>query len=142
MTLLRTSLLLATTWLAAGAVSAQGTYKLIVHPSNPASTLPRSDVARMFLKKVTTWPDGRPVAVIDQERTSEVRKVFSRDVHQRDADAVANYWQTAVFSGRDVPPPIGRTDDEVLAFVRANPGAIGYVSGGADTTGVKVVTVK
>jgi len=142
MALLRTTLLLATTWLAAAAVGAESAYQLVVHPSNPVSTLQRSEVARMFLKKVAAWPDGHPVAVIDQERTSEVRKAFSRDVHQRDADAIANYWQTAVFSGRDVPPPIGRTDDEVLAFVRANPGAIGYVSAAADTVGVKVVTVR
>ncbi len=135
-------MLLATTWLAAAAVGAEGAYKLIVHPSNPVSTLQRSEAARMFLKKVTTGPDGRPVAVIDQERTSEVRKAFSRDVHQRDADAIASYWQTAVFSGRDVPPPIGKSDQEVLAFVRANPGAIGYVSPGVDTVGVKVVTLK
>ncbi len=142
MTLLRTSLLLATTWLAAAAVSAQSAYLLVVNPSNPVTTLQRSAVARMFLKKVTTWPDGKPVAVVDQERTSEVRKAFSRDVHQRDADAIANYWQTAVFSGRDVPPPIGKSDQEVLAFVRANPGAIGYVAPGVDTVGVKVVTLK
>ncbi len=142
MTLLRTSLLLATTWLAAAAVSAQSAYLLVVNPSNPVTTLQRSEVARMFLKKVTTWPDGKPVAVVDQERTSEVRKAFSRDVHQRDADAIANYWQTAVFSGRDVPPPIGKSDQEVLAFVRANPGAIGYVAPGVDTVGVKVVTLK
>jgi ABC-type phosphate transport system substrate-binding protein len=141
MALMRTTLLLATAWLAAVAVSAESAYQLVVHPSNPASTLQRSEVARMFLKKVATWPDGRPVAVVDQERTCEVRKAFSRDVHQRDADAIAAFWQTAVFSGRDVPPPIGKTDQEVLAFVRANPGAIGYVSPGVDTVGVKVVTV-
>ena len=34
------------------------------------------------------------------------------------------------------------SDDEVLAFVRATPGAIGYVSAGASTSGVKVITVR
>ena len=51
-----------------------------------------------------------------------MRQAFSRDVHQKSADAVAAYWQTAVFSGRDVPPAIAKSDAEVLAFVRANPG--------------------
>jgi hypothetical protein len=86
--------------------------------------------------------DGRPVAVIDQERGSSPRQAFSRDIHQKDADAVAAYWQTAVFSGRDVPPPIGKSDAEALAFVRANPGAIGYVSGTADVQGVRVLALR
>ncbi len=96
----------------------------------------------MFLKKVVSWPNGWTVTAVDQERGSAVRQLFSRDIHQKDADAIAAHWQTAVFSGRDVPPPIARSDAEVLAFVRANPGAIGYVSGGSAVEGVKVLTVR
>jgi ABC-type phosphate transport system substrate-binding protein len=33
-------------------------------------------------------------------------------------------------------------DDDVVAFVKGNPGAIGYVSAGASTAGVKVIDVK
>jgi hypothetical protein len=47
-----------------------------------------------------------------------------------------------VFSGRDTPPAIKASDASVLEFVRANPGAIGYVSPGADLAGVKVVSVQ
>lgn len=138
----RKTLLLAMAWTLAVVADAQPTYRIVTHPSNPASSLARSEAARFFLKKVTEWPDGRAVAVIDLERNSAVRQAFSRDIHQRDADAIAAHWQTAVFSGRDVPPPIGRSDADVLAFVRANPGAIGYVSAAADVNGVKVLTVR
>ena len=117
-------------------------YVLVVNRSNPASTLSRAEAARMFLKKVAAWPDGRAVAVIDQERVSAVRQAFSLDVHHKDAEGIAAYWQTAIFSGRDVPPPIGKSDADVLAFVQANPGAIGYVSGAAPVEGVKVLTVQ
>ena len=47
-----------------------------------------------------------------------------------------------MFSGRDVPPAIAKSDAEVLAFVRANRGAVGYVTAGADLAGVKVLAVK
>ncbi len=142
MSLARKTLLLAMAWTVAVVADAQPAYRIVAHPSNPASSLGRSEAARLFLKKVTEWPDGRAVAVIDQERSSAVRQAFSREVHQRDADAIAAHWQTAVFSGRDVPPPIGRSDSDVVAFVRANPGAIGYVSAAADVSGVKVLTVR
>jgi ABC-type phosphate transport system substrate-binding protein len=97
----------------------------------------------MFLKKVTSWPDSKPVVAVDQSRTAQVRQDFSLDVHQKDADAISAHWQVLVFSGRDVPPRIVRSDEEVVEFVKANPGAIGYVS--AKTTldpGVKKVAVQ
>jgi len=52
------------------------------------------------------------------------------------------YWQQQIFSGKDVPPSNKSSDDDVIAFVKSNPGAIGYVSGSAAVAGVKVVAVK
>jgi ABC-type phosphate transport system substrate-binding protein len=37
---------------------------------------------------------------------------------------------------------IARSDQEVLDFVRTNPGAVGYVSASAATGGVKVLTIQ
>jgi ABC-type phosphate transport system substrate-binding protein len=118
-------------------------YTVVVNAANPTSSLSRIDTARLFLKKVTAWPDGRAVAPVDQTRTAAVRQAFSADIHQKDADAISAHWQVLVFSGRDVPPRILRSDDEVLAYVRANPGAIGYVSPTAALdAGVKKVTIQ
>jgi ABC-type phosphate transport system substrate-binding protein len=129
----------------AGSPNANGAvdgYRLVVNPANPASTLARAQAARMFLKKITTWPDGTPVAVVDQERTAPVRVAFTRDVHKKDVDAVAAYWATLVYSAREMPPQVKRSDDDVLGFVRQTPGAIGYVSAGAATNGVKVLELR
>ena len=62
--------------------------------------------------------------------------------NQRSVPAVKNYWQSMIFSGRGTPPPEAQLPDQVLAFVRADPGAVGYVP--ADTElgeGVKVLAV-
>jgi hypothetical protein len=47
-----------------------------------------------------------------------------------------------IFSGRSLPPPELGSDDEVLRYVLAHPGAIGYVSGAANLRGAKVLAVK
>jgi hypothetical protein len=55
---------------------------------------------------------------------------------------VKSFWQRQIFSGSGVPPQERASDEEVLDFVRANPGAVGYVS--SDTpngAGVKVLEV-
>jgi ABC-type phosphate transport system substrate-binding protein len=137
-----TALVLTLAVAAANAAAPQSGFRVVVNASNPATSLTRASVARMFMKKITEWPDGSDVAPVDQERTSEVRDTFSREIHQRDADAVSAYWQTLVYSGRETPPPIKRSDAEVLDYVRSNPGAIGYVSDAASLDGVKTVAVR
>lgn len=128
--------------LASAPAGADDTYRVVVNPGNPAVTVNRAELARLFMKKIPAWPNGTPVAVVDQPRTAAVRASFSKDVHNKDAEAVAAYWATQVYSGRDVPPPIKRSDDEVLEYVRQTPGAVGYVSADAPIQGVKVVALR
>lgn len=136
------SLLLAAAALL-GSARAQGEgFRVIVNPQNPVSALSEQELSRLFLKKSVTWPGGGSVAPVDQERTSAVRRAFSQKVHNKDADAVVAYWQTMVFSGRDTPPPVKATDASVIEFVRANPGAVGYVTDSAELSGVKAVAVR
>jgi len=120
----------------------QADYKVVVHPSNNLSSVGRAELSRIFLKKTVAWPNGTAIFPVDLDRTSPTRSAFSKAVHQKDTDAVAAYWQVAVLSGRDVPPPTRHSDSEVLDFVRANPGAVGYVSANASPSGVKVLSVE
>jgi ABC-type phosphate transport system substrate-binding protein len=118
--------------LAASASSAQeGEFKLVVSASSNVSSLTKEEAAQYFLKKKTTWPGGQSVQPVDQTDGSPVRRAFSKAVLNKDVGAVRSYWQTQIFAGRDVPPPEKASDAAVLAFVEANPGAIGYVSAGA-----------
>ena len=114
----------------------------MVNAANPTTNLSRAELARLFLKKVPKWPDGQTVQPADQERVSPVRQAFSKAIHQKDVDAIASYWQVLVFSGREVPPRIVKSDAEMLQFVRDNPGAVGYVSEDAPLAGVKAVAVR
>ena len=64
---------------------------------------------------------------------------YARDVLEKAGmsriSAVESYWQQQIFAGKEVPPAAKPSDEEVLAYVRSTPGAIGYVSAGASTTG-------
>lgn len=125
------------------AMQAQGnaTYRVIVNAANPVSSLTKAQLSQFFLKKVTVWQDGRRVAPADSAEDSTVRQAFSRDVHRRSVAAIKAYWQQRIFSGSDVPAPEFATDAEIVAYVRANPGGIGYVSPDTALAGVKAVGV-
>ena len=68
---------------------------------------------------------------------------FIFDAHRagRSAKQIESFWQQQIFSGKDVPPEQKASDAEVIAWVKANPGAIGYVSAGSAVSGVTVVKV-
>jgi ABC-type phosphate transport system substrate-binding protein len=125
---------------AAPALAAEPSFLVVAHPSVAVSELPRSKLSNLFLKKGTQWPDGttvHPVEPLDPK----LREAFARQIHERSAAAVAAYWNALIFSGRELPPLEKASDADVVSYVRATPGAIGYVSAGADTAGVKVVGV-
>ncbi len=106
---------------------AQG-YMVIVNDANPSAAMSANDVSQLFLKQVPRWSNGQMVVPVDQGENSAVRESFSEGVHRRSTSAVEAFWQRQIFSGRAVPPVKKASDDEVVAFVRANPNAVGYVS--------------
>jgi ABC-type phosphate transport system substrate-binding protein len=116
--------------------------KVIVNSANSTVDLPGDVVTKLFLKQTTKFPNGTAAQPVDQAKGNSVRAAFSKSVLGRGVSAVESYWQQQIFSGKDVPPPTKASDDEVVAYVKANAGAIGYVSAGASTAGVKVVDVK
>jgi ABC-type phosphate transport system substrate-binding protein len=123
----------------------EGSFVVIVAASNPASSIKRQELARIFLKKTGRWSDGRGVVPVDLSAGSPVRSAFTRAVLSVEGmgqiSAVQNFWLQQVYSGRSSPPTVKATDAEVLAFVAANPGAIGYIKPVAGAGGVKVLTV-
>lgn len=117
-------------------------FTVIVNASNPVSSLPRDEVAKLFLKKTVAWQSGKTVAPVELPAKAKAREEFARTVLNKSIAQVKSYWQQQIFSGRDVPPPEKQTENDVVAFVRSNPGAIGYVSKGVDIgRGVKALSV-
>jgi ABC-type phosphate transport system substrate-binding protein len=117
-----------------------GSYKIVVNASNPVTSMSRDDVSRIFLKKSAKFPDGRSASPVDLPVSSSIRESFSRNIHGKPASAVDAYWQQQIFSGRDIPPA-QKGESAALSFVRSNENGIAYVSVGADTGGLKVITV-
>jgi ABC-type phosphate transport system substrate-binding protein len=116
--------------------------RVIVHVSNPASSVDRDFVAAAFLKKATRWDDGQTIRPVDLPQASPVRRSFSENVLRRSVSAVRSYWQQRIFSGRGVPPPELESEVAVAEYVARNPGAVGYVSGSVDLRRVKVLALR
>jgi ABC-type phosphate transport system substrate-binding protein len=103
-------------------------FAVVVHASNPATTMPREQLARLFLRKMKRWPTGAPAEPVDLAPGAPTRAAFTEHVLGKSVGTVRAYWQQRIFSGSEVPPPEKAAESEVLEFVRTHPAAVAYVS--------------
>lgn len=126
----------------AGVPRSEPSFLVVVHRSNPVSSLTRVELSTIMMKRTRRWPDGEPVVPVDRRASAPLRDDFSKAVHGKSTAYVVRYWQRLIFSGRAVPPRELDGNEAVIAFVEANRGAIGYVSRDAEIDErVKVVAV-
>lgn len=116
-------------------------YQIIINISNSTSSLSRTDISAFLLKKKTKWADNTKVAPVDLSSKSSVRGDFSKAIHKKSTSQVRAFWQQSVFSGKATPPREMKDDAAVIAFVKSNKGAIGYISASTAADGVKVISV-
>lgn len=133
--------LLAVVALLAPAVGRAAEYVVIVNAANKATAVSKAELQRYFFRTATAWPGGEACRPVDLPKESAARVAFTREVLGRTMTSLTQFWTLSVFSGRAVPPTERRGDRDVVEYVRENAGAIGYVSAGASTEGVKTVKV-
>ncbi len=120
-------------FVAAGLVTeaaAEANYRVIVHPGVKGNQIPRATLSSIFLKQAPKWGDGSQVQPVDQSMRSPVRQSFAADVLQRPLVELQMFWSRRMATGV-TPPPVKQTDADVVAYVAATPGSIGYVSAAA-----------
>ena len=111
---------------------------VIVNSANSAA-IAEDDVSRIFLGKIKTFSSGETITIVNLQFDDATRNEFEEKVLNKNPSQVKAYWSKLMFSGKGKPPKELENDKATLAFVAANPGAIGYVSAGSVDGSVKVV---
>jgi ABC-type phosphate transport system substrate-binding protein len=129
-------------FLGLGSAGASAEVVAVVSANNPVSTLSKSEVADMFLGKMTRFPDGRQVLPIDQVENSSEREEFYLKFAGKSPAQIKAYWSKIIFTGRGQPPPEVANDIEVKKFVAKHPDAIGYIDQNLVDDSVKIIRTK
>jgi ABC-type phosphate transport system substrate-binding protein len=111
----------------------------VVATTNPVTTLSKSQIADIFLGKLTRFPDGHLVVPIDQVESSAVREAFYLEFAGKSPAQIKAYWSKIIFTGRGQPPPEVANAAAVKQFLAKNPDAIGYLERERVDDSVKVV---
>ena len=141
-TICRIGFIIVGLFLGLGSAGASAEVVAVVSANNPVSTLSKSEVADMFLGKMTRFPDGRQVLPIDQVENSSEREEFYLKFAGKAPAQIKAYWSKIIFTGRGQPPPEVSNDIEVKKFIAKHPGAIGYIEQKWVDDSVKVIRTK
>ncbi len=115
---------------------------VITNPSVPDADITAGDLQKIFLGKKTSWSDKSSVspAILDE---GPVHEGFLKTYIKKTAKKFSGFWKKAVFTGTGTPPKSCKTEADIVAYVSATAGAVGYVGKGfSDLAGVKTISVK
>ena len=115
--------------------------KVIANPSVAASSVQPDELKGVFLMTKTSLSDGSHVEPV-LAKGGAVHEAFVQQYLGKTDSALQTYYRSLVFTGKGSMPKTLGSEAEVAAYVAKTKGAIGYVSSGANTAGVKVLEVK
>ena len=122
-------------------IAGEDHFRVIVNPDNPVTSVDRDFLRDVYLKKATEWSGGETVRPVDLSSRFHIREVFTHEVVRKTASQLKNYWNQQIFSGKGIPPVEADSTAEVINYVLANPGAVGYLPADVDPGRAKVVKV-
>ena len=115
--------------------------KVIANSSVGATSVSVDEVKGVFLTTQTSLGDGSHVEPV-LEKGGPVHEAFVKEYLGKTDTALQTYYRSLVFTGKASMPKMFAADKDIVAYVAKTKGAIGYVSSGASTTGVKVLDIK
>jgi ABC-type phosphate transport system substrate-binding protein len=135
----RLSLCLCGVILAAASLSGADV-QVIANPSVSVAELSSADVKEIFLGAKTSVGGGDVEPVL--AKSGAAHDAFLKAYVGKSDQGLANHFKSLVFTGKGSMPKAFATDAEIVKYVVATKGAIGYISGSADAGAAKKIAVK
>lgn len=113
---------------------------IVGHGSAAGTALSQTLVMGIFARKRQFWNDHSAIVPVNLPAAHPLRRDFSAWVFDKSPEEMQDYWNDQYFHGVR-PPPVLASEEAVLRFVAATPGAIGYVSACLADKRVEVVAL-
>ena len=113
---------------------------VIVHAGNATAQLDEGKMKDLFLGKSTSWEAGGSVKIAIAKEGAATEALMGK--LGKNVSQFTTGWKKLVFTGKGSMPETVDNDEAVVAFVAANPGAIGFVDDSKVKDGVKAIALK
>ena len=114
---------------------------VITNAESGVKTLTEHEAINIFMGRQKRLPNGQLLFPVEPVGDPELRARFYDELVHASMAQIRSYWARMWFSGQGQPPLQAESSKEVIAMVRANKGAIGFVPRSELVPGVKAVLV-
>lgn len=135
----RSGLLFSLLLLLVGVLPASAELVVVVNARSGVAVLSRNEVINIFFGRYRQYFNGQEAQPVDLVDTNPERARFYRKLVGKDLAEINAYWSRQLFSGRMQAPPKVANAEEVLRWIGAHPGGIGYVELSKADARVRVV---
>ena len=126
---------------AALAPLAHADFYLIVHAANPQPALTQREAVGMFMGRNRAFHSGEVAQVYDLPRDSTQRAEFYQRLTGMGPAQINSYWARLMFSGQTMPPYAVQDEAAMVAVVKSNANAIGWVRKEPNDKALRVLLV-
>lgn len=112
---------------------------VVVNVRSGVAAMTRNEIVNLFFGRSRQFFNGLEAQPVDLADAHPDRARFYLTLLGKETSQVDAYWSRQVFSGKTRPPPKVATPEEVVKWVVANPGGIGFVDGSRADARVRVV---
>ncbi len=113
---------------------------IIANPDLPGSSLDAKGLQRIYMGKQTRWSNDEAIVPV-MLKAGPVHEAFVEAYLDRSPHRFVTYWRQMIFTGKGTPPRSFASEEELVAFVAATPGSVGYASATTDMQSVKILPV-
>ncbi len=114
---------------------------VIANKNVTITSVTRAELQNIFLGKTLKWPDGKRIKMVVL-REGGTHKTFLNEMLGKSTSAFDSHWKQVIFTGKGRPPKTADYEEEIVQYVSATDGAIGYIGSGTAHADVKMIEVK
>src|SRR6187402_649039 len=118
--------------------AAQVQLAVISAPTAPRLSFDRDTLRNVYLKRIFIDSDGIKLTPVNLPADSPLRDAFTKTILHMSEQPMQDYWDKQYFQGVS-PPYVLASDEAVITFVAATPGAVGYVASCHADASIRVV---
>lgn len=114
---------------------------VIINSNNPTESISKVKLSQIFLGKVDSITNSNKMTPVNQNGSSDLRKIFDKQMLKRTTKQVKAYWIKQLFSGNGSPPKELGSDSDVINYIVGDETAISYIDSSALNSSVKVLRI-
>jgi len=118
--------------------------RIIANADINETVITSETVRSIFLGKKVKWENGDQIIIVTLDAEAQVHEQFLKLFIKKTPYSFTNFWQIKLFTGKGVPPISFPTEEDVIHYVAATQGAVGYISASHsenDLENVKILRV-